>query len=77
MQARVTKRDPKLAHQIRLNFKSGQGSITLVGCNCRTEPLGEMSTGSDPWPIYNDPQNHNQMRAPFAPGKSTAKVNDV
>lgn len=77
VKARITERDPKLVHQIDLRFRSGRQSITQVFCNCRSDALGEIGNKEDPWPIYNDPRNHNQMREPFVPGTSTAKEYDV
>lgn len=72
--ARMTMSDPSLMHQISLHFMSGRPQVTRVFCHCRLDSLGEFSTGrGDPWPIYNNSDNH---VGEFTP-TSTAKVYDV
>ena len=67
VRARVTHSDPTMPHQIKLRFKQAHNQITLVMCNCRPEPLGEMPNNGDPWPIYNDPSKHSHHREVFVP----------
>lgn len=78
MHARVTMRDPKLPHQISLDFKGGDDRSQIkVRCNCRDEELGLVSSKGNVWEVYNNPANHDQSVAEFVPGQSTAKVFNV
>ena len=77
MHARVTQRNKELAHQISLRFVSGQQWITAVHCNCTKGPIGKIDNKGNPWPIFNDPANHDNIVVPFVVGQSTAQVFDV
>lgn len=70
IKVRVTERDATLPHQIHL---TQSGHVTKVMCNCRHDALGVINPQEDPWPIYNDPKNHNHMRAQFEPGQTTGQ----
>lgn len=69
--ARITWADPALPHQIRL--RRSTHNKTLVSCNCLMErPVSErtmalITTDTDPWPIYNNPDNHNHRVERFVP----------
>lgn len=80
VRVRITERDPSLAHQINLHYKARDQGITLVKCNCRPDPLGEVPTGSDVMAIYNNPNLHSHHREVFVPRKhhtANAKVYDI
>lgn len=65
MRARVVVADPTLPHQIRLTFKNGHNTMTVVSCTCGVI-LGEMDNVSDPWLIYNKGEHNNDVEV-FVP----------
>jgi hypothetical protein len=71
---RWARKDDSLPHQIRLFWTRVKGTHTAVigvGCNCRPnrfgqfDALGIISETESPWPVYNDPANHNNDPVPF------------
>lgn len=80
---RVTWRDDKAPHQIRLFTHSGNGTV-YISCTCRIsyrsftpgvpsfEPMGSVYGDEDPWRIYDDPKLHRvNQGVVFNPGDRT------
>lgn len=76
--ARVVESDPSLTHQIRL---VQVGVQTAVMCNCsKYLALAYIMPMDDPWPIFNNPEKHDNTVEQFVPRASHAtnrKVFDV
>lgn len=72
---KYTKRNDDAPHQIRLFFRKHPETRSVnvaVSCTCQAlpkggsyDPMGYVHGDESPWPIYNNPDNHNHQREVF------------